>query len=158
MLVHLHKGQPFAQVAAGFRVGIATAWRYVRETTRLLLAALAPTLEQGLRNLWSGASPRCGRGEVPGGGVRPSSTETRPTTPKNSAAGCASARSGCVWPVPASSPHNGWEAPVQGRALDRLAGLLPQVERALGAQGLHLPGHARHRLHPHLLQASGQAC
>ncbi|GAA0979320.1 IS5 family transposase [Nocardiopsis tropica] len=48
-------------------------------------------------------------------------------------------------------------APVQGRALHRLVGLLPQVERALGAQGLGLPGHARHRLHPHLLQAPGQA-
>lgn len=48
VLVHLHKGETFAQVAAGFGVGTATAWRYVCETTRLL-AEQAPTLEQGLR-------------------------------------------------------------------------------------------------------------
>lgn len=48
MLVHLYKAEPFAQVAAGFEVGTATAWRYVRETT-VLLAEQAPTLEQGLR-------------------------------------------------------------------------------------------------------------
>lgn len=48
VLAHLYKGEPFAQVAAGFGVGTATAWRYVRETTALL-AEQAPTLEQGLR-------------------------------------------------------------------------------------------------------------
>lgn len=48
VLVHLYKGEPFTQFAAGFGVGTTTAWRYVRETTRLL-AELAPTLEQGLR-------------------------------------------------------------------------------------------------------------
>jgi hypothetical protein len=29
VLVHLKKGETFAQVAAGFGVGTATAWRYV---------------------------------------------------------------------------------------------------------------------------------
>ncbi|MDT0328712.1 helix-turn-helix domain-containing protein [Nocardiopsis lambiniae] len=48
VLVHLRKGEPLIRVAAGFEVGTATAWRYVRETTRLL-AEQAPTLEQGLR-------------------------------------------------------------------------------------------------------------
>ncbi|MFW5421034.1 transposase [Nocardiopsis sp. CNT-189] len=48
VLVHLYKGEPFAQVAAGFEVGTATAWRYVRETTSLP-AEQAPALEQGLR-------------------------------------------------------------------------------------------------------------
>lgn len=48
VLAHLHKGEPFAQVAAGFDIGTATAWRYVRETTALL-AEQAPTLEQVLR-------------------------------------------------------------------------------------------------------------
>ncbi|WP_236568058.1 MULTISPECIES: transposase family protein [unclassified Nocardiopsis] len=48
VLVHLYKGEPFAQVAAGFEIGTATAWRCVRETTALL-AEQAPTLEQGLR-------------------------------------------------------------------------------------------------------------
>ncbi len=48
VLVHLYKGEPFAQIAAGFEVGTTTAWRYVRETTALL-AEQAPALEQGLR-------------------------------------------------------------------------------------------------------------
>lgn len=47
VVVHLYKGEPFAQAAAGFRVGTTTAWRYIRETTALL-AEQAPTLEQGL--------------------------------------------------------------------------------------------------------------
>jgi hypothetical protein len=45
VLVHLRKGEPFAQVAAGFGVGTATAWRYVTETVALL-AARAPKLRK----------------------------------------------------------------------------------------------------------------
>ena len=48
VLVHLRKGEPFAQVAAGFGVGTATAWRYVTETVALL-AARAPKLRQAVR-------------------------------------------------------------------------------------------------------------
>jgi hypothetical protein len=48
VLVHLRKGEPFAQVAAGFGVGTATAWRYVTETVALL-AAHAPKLGQAVR-------------------------------------------------------------------------------------------------------------
>ena len=48
VLVHLRKGEPFAQVAAGFGVGTATAWRYVTETAGLL-AARAPRLRQAVR-------------------------------------------------------------------------------------------------------------
>jgi len=48
VLVHLRKGEPFAQVAAGFEVGTATAWRYVNETVALL-AARAPKLRQAVR-------------------------------------------------------------------------------------------------------------
>ena len=48
VLVHPHKGEPLAQVAAGFGIGAVIAWRYVNETTALP-AARAPTLEQGLR-------------------------------------------------------------------------------------------------------------
>ena len=48
VLVHLRKGEPFAQVAAGFGVGTATAWRYVTETVALL-AARAPKLGQAIR-------------------------------------------------------------------------------------------------------------
>lgn len=41
VLAHLRKGETFAALAAGFGVGTARAWRYVRETVRLL-AARAP--------------------------------------------------------------------------------------------------------------------
>ncbi|SDL16928.1 Helix-turn-helix of DDE superfamily endonuclease, partial [Nonomuraea maritima] len=30
VLVHLRKGEPLREVAAGFNVGVATAWRYIR--------------------------------------------------------------------------------------------------------------------------------
>jgi hypothetical protein len=47
VLVHLRKGEGFADLAAGFMVGTATAWRYVRETVTLL-AARAPKLPAAL--------------------------------------------------------------------------------------------------------------
>ena len=49
VLAYLRKGETFAELAAGFGVGTATAWRYVTETTALL-AARAPTLRQALRD------------------------------------------------------------------------------------------------------------
>jgi hypothetical protein len=48
VLAQLRKGETFAELAAGFGVGTATAWRYVTETTRLL-AARAPKLGPALR-------------------------------------------------------------------------------------------------------------
>ena len=47
MLAHLRKGEGFADLAAGFGVGTATTWRYVRETVSLL-AARAPKLRDAL--------------------------------------------------------------------------------------------------------------
>lgn len=47
VLAHLRKGEGFAALAAGFGVGTATAWRYVRETVTLL-AACAPKLRDAL--------------------------------------------------------------------------------------------------------------
>ena len=47
VLVHLRKGEGFAELAAGFGVGTATAWRYARETVALL-AARAPKLRGAL--------------------------------------------------------------------------------------------------------------
>ncbi len=47
MLAYLRKGETFAELAAGFGVGTATAWRYVTETVALL-AARAPKLRQAL--------------------------------------------------------------------------------------------------------------
>ena len=47
VLVYLRKGEGFAELAAGFGVGTATAWRYARETVTLL-AARAPKLRGAL--------------------------------------------------------------------------------------------------------------
>ncbi|HYA53068.1 MAG TPA: transposase family protein [Streptosporangiaceae bacterium] len=47
VLAHLRKGEAFADLAAGFGVGTATAWRYVREAVALL-AARAPELPAAL--------------------------------------------------------------------------------------------------------------
>jgi Helix-turn-helix of DDE superfamily endonuclease/DDE superfamily endonuclease len=54
VLAHLRKGETFAELAAGFGIGTATAWRYVSETVGLLAArspklrtALATAREQG---------------------------------------------------------------------------------------------------------------
>jgi hypothetical protein len=49
VLVYLRKGETFAEVAAGFGVGTATAWRYVNETVELL-AARAPKLRKAARD------------------------------------------------------------------------------------------------------------
>ncbi|MDP9862649.1 MULTISPECIES: transposase family protein [Streptosporangium] len=48
VLVYLRKGETFTEIAAGFGIGTATAWRYVRETVALL-AKRSPTLDQALR-------------------------------------------------------------------------------------------------------------
>lgn len=47
VLAHLRCGDTYARLTAGFRIGIATAYRYIREAVDLL-AALAPTLEQAM--------------------------------------------------------------------------------------------------------------
>ena len=49
VLAYLRKGETFAHLAAGFEVGVATAWRYVNETTELL-AARAPKLRKAVRD------------------------------------------------------------------------------------------------------------
>jgi Helix-turn-helix of DDE superfamily endonuclease/DDE superfamily endonuclease len=45
---YLRKGETFAELAAGFEVGVTTAWRYVGEVTALL-AARAPKLREAVR-------------------------------------------------------------------------------------------------------------
>jgi hypothetical protein len=47
VLAYLRKGETFAELAAGFGVGTATAWRYVNETVGLL-AARAPRLRKAV--------------------------------------------------------------------------------------------------------------
>jgi DDE superfamily endonuclease/Helix-turn-helix of DDE superfamily endonuclease len=49
VLVYLRKGETFAEVAAGFGVSTATAWRYVTETVTLLSARSTP-LKRALRS------------------------------------------------------------------------------------------------------------
>jgi hypothetical protein len=49
VLAYLRKGDTFAELAAGFGVGTATAWRYVTETVALL-AVRSPKLRQALRD------------------------------------------------------------------------------------------------------------
>jgi hypothetical protein len=49
VLAYLRKGETFADLAAGFAVGVATAWRYVEETVALL-AARAPRLRKAVRD------------------------------------------------------------------------------------------------------------
>lgn len=46
-LAHLRCGDTYAQLAAGFRIGIATVYRYVREAIDVL-AALAPALTEAM--------------------------------------------------------------------------------------------------------------
>ncbi|ROO83488.1 DDE superfamily endonuclease [Actinocorallia herbida] len=48
VLVHLRKGETFAQLGAGFEVSISTAWRYVEEVVALL-SSRSPKLTQVLR-------------------------------------------------------------------------------------------------------------
>ncbi|MFC7221533.1 transposase family protein, partial [Streptomyces polyrhachis] len=47
-LAHLRHGTTYAQLAAGFRVGTSTVYRYIREAVDLL-AALAPTLTEAMK-------------------------------------------------------------------------------------------------------------
>src|SRR5215469_2006774 len=49
VLAYLRKGETFAELAAGFGVGVTTAWRYVNETVELL-AARAPKLRAAVRD------------------------------------------------------------------------------------------------------------
>ncbi len=46
VLAYLRKGETFADLAAGYGIGTATAWRYVTEAPGLL-AARSPKLAQG---------------------------------------------------------------------------------------------------------------
>ncbi|SFO54484.1 Helix-turn-helix of DDE superfamily endonuclease [Pseudonocardia ammonioxydans] len=47
VMAYLRKGETYADLACGFKVGTSTVYRYVREALALL-AAMAPTLEQAI--------------------------------------------------------------------------------------------------------------
>ncbi|MFE6164985.1 transposase family protein [Streptomyces sp. NPDC056486] len=49
-LAHLRCGDTYAQLAAGFDIGIATVYRYIREAVEAL-AALAPSLAEAMRTI-----------------------------------------------------------------------------------------------------------
>jgi hypothetical protein len=49
VLAYLRRGETFAELAAGFGVGTATAWRYVTKPVALL-ATRSPKLRQALRD------------------------------------------------------------------------------------------------------------
>jgi hypothetical protein len=49
VLAYLRKGETFAELAAGFEISTATAWRYVNETVALL-ASRAPKLRKAVRD------------------------------------------------------------------------------------------------------------
>jgi Helix-turn-helix of DDE superfamily endonuclease len=46
-VAYLRKGETYADLACGFRIGTSTVYRYVREALALL-AAIAPTLAQAM--------------------------------------------------------------------------------------------------------------
>src|SRR5690606_14476188 len=48
VMVHLHKGETYAEPTAGPGIGTITAWRYIREAVTPL-AARCPKLDQALR-------------------------------------------------------------------------------------------------------------
>ncbi|MDQ0938384.1 hypothetical protein QFZ67_000089 [Streptomyces sp. V1I1] len=50
VLGHLRCGDTYAQLAAGFGIGIATVFRYIREAVEVL-AALAPTLTKAMETI-----------------------------------------------------------------------------------------------------------
>ena len=47
VVAYLRKGETYADLACGFKIGTSTVYRYVREALTLL-AAMAPTLEQAI--------------------------------------------------------------------------------------------------------------
>ncbi|MFE3389989.1 transposase family protein [Streptomyces anulatus] len=49
-LAHLRCGDTYAQLAAGFGIGIATVYRYIREAVQAL-AAIAPSLAEAMRTI-----------------------------------------------------------------------------------------------------------
>ena len=50
VLAHLRNGDTYQRLATGFGIGLATAYRYIRETTDLL-AARAPSLDRAVTRL-----------------------------------------------------------------------------------------------------------
>jgi hypothetical protein len=57
VVAYLRKGETYAELTCGFRIGTSTVYRYVREAVGLL-AAMAPTLEQTIEVARRNRHPR----------------------------------------------------------------------------------------------------
>jgi hypothetical protein len=81
VLAYLRKGDPFAELGAGFGVSTATAWRYVSETVALL-AARAPKLRRALRDAAGAGTPTSSwtAPSSPSTGSRPTGRSTPAST------------------------------------------------------------------------------
>lgn len=90
-LAHLRCGDTYARLAAGFDIGIATVYRYIREAVEAL-AALAPSLAEAMRTIrekafviLDGTLPPIDWGHLPAEGWGRSLRTSR-TTPGNTSA------------------------------------------------------------------------
>ncbi len=61
VLAYLRKGETFAELAAGFGVGVTTAWRYAGEAVALL-AARAPKLRKAVGDAKTATPTSCWMG------------------------------------------------------------------------------------------------
>ena len=130
VLAYLRKGETFAELAAGFGVGTATAWRYVTETVALL-AARSPGLRRALAR-----AARAGHAfVVPGGTLIPID---RVAADRPFYSGCEHRRHGMNLQV-ISAPDGEilWvSGPLPGAVHDLTAARIWGILRELAASGL----------------------
>ncbi|QIY58990.1 hypothetical protein HEP86_36595 [Streptomyces sp. RPA4-5] len=58
-LAHLRNGDTYTRLAAGFQIGVATAWRYVQEAISLLRGTKAPAEASARRSNDVASGPSC---------------------------------------------------------------------------------------------------
>ena len=153
-LAYLRKGETFAELAAGFGIGTATAWRYATETVALL-ATRSPKLRNALRE-----AKKAGHAYVVIDGTLIPIDRVAADRPFYSG---KHRRHGMNLQVIAS-PDGGilWvSGPLPGAVHDLNAARIWGIVRELAAAGLivladkGLP--RRRRPHPHTVQGEGQA-
>ena len=97
VLAHLRNGDTYTRLAAGFRVGIATVYRYVREAVDLL-AADAPSLAAAMRTAQAKAFAILDGTLIPIAGS--AVAKIAATTPASTSATASTSRS---WPIRTAS-------------------------------------------------------